>query len=389
MVVLPPHHGAVATDADDDGVDDVLDVCCYTPPGVAVDSEGRPVGDLDLDCDVDLRDYAIAFSEITLARFAGIQTNFTDSRPVDGPCPLTNDGCHNPIDVGEGTTLFTNKDATTDGPNEPSMCNFFGYTHVESDVWFCYTATCTDTVVASLCGSWYDTKLAVYDGCGCPAAEPLACSDDDCGLGVESRVTFAAVATQSYAIRVGGYLGAQGTGVLTVFCGSDPTHGANSCRPGTGDCFLANGTPGCEDADTCSRVCELDQFCCDTEWDDLCAQFADGLVNGFETCAAEAGDCFTANGTPGCERIDCCQAVCEYEPYCCLVDWDFDCASFVPPICGLFPACVQGTGGCFVEHGEPGCDDEPCCNAVCTVDAVCCDEPWDAICVGHAFANCR
>ncbi len=46
-------------DSDGDGVDDPDDVCCNTPPGVLVDAQGRPVGDLDLDCDTDLNDAAL------------------------------------------------------------------------------------------------------------------------------------------------------------------------------------------------------------------------------------------------------------------------------------------------------------------------------------------
>ena len=48
-----------AGDWDGDGVDDAVDVCCQTLPGVAVDETGRPVGDLDRDCDVDLADVAM------------------------------------------------------------------------------------------------------------------------------------------------------------------------------------------------------------------------------------------------------------------------------------------------------------------------------------------
>jgi hypothetical protein len=44
-------------DADGDGVLDIDDACCGTPPGAEVDATGRPIGDLDLDCDTDLLDY--------------------------------------------------------------------------------------------------------------------------------------------------------------------------------------------------------------------------------------------------------------------------------------------------------------------------------------------
>jgi hypothetical protein len=46
-------------DIDGDGVPNVPDVCDFTPPGVPVDDQGRPRADLNLDCEVDLRDFAI------------------------------------------------------------------------------------------------------------------------------------------------------------------------------------------------------------------------------------------------------------------------------------------------------------------------------------------
>ncbi|UCG17062.1 MAG: hypothetical protein JSV19_03330, partial [Phycisphaerales bacterium] len=48
-----------ADDADGDGVDDAIDVCNNTPAGTTVDAQGRPLGDVDLDCDTDLEDYAL------------------------------------------------------------------------------------------------------------------------------------------------------------------------------------------------------------------------------------------------------------------------------------------------------------------------------------------
>ena len=46
-----------AADVDGDGVDDAFDDCPNTPAEVAVDENGRPLGDFDLDCDTDLIDY--------------------------------------------------------------------------------------------------------------------------------------------------------------------------------------------------------------------------------------------------------------------------------------------------------------------------------------------
>ncbi len=46
-------------DADDDGVLDDADACPLTPLGAAVDEEGRPLGDIDRDCDTDLTDYRL------------------------------------------------------------------------------------------------------------------------------------------------------------------------------------------------------------------------------------------------------------------------------------------------------------------------------------------
>jgi len=50
---------------DGDGIIDEDDVCDNTPAGTAVDPEGRPLGDLDLDCDTDLDDHALFLQEFT------------------------------------------------------------------------------------------------------------------------------------------------------------------------------------------------------------------------------------------------------------------------------------------------------------------------------------
>ena len=50
----------------------------------------------------------------------------------------------------------------------------------------------------------------------------------------------------------------------------------------------------------------------------------------YERCAGcgneEAGSPFLANGNPGCDNVDCCVRVCDIDPYCCETEWDYSCA---------------------------------------------------------------
>lgn len=132
-----------------------------------------------------------------------------------------NDACADAISVSDGSRNFDTTFATTDGPDEPTVCRFFSNSQVAYDIWFCYTATCNGTATFSLCGSEYDTKLAVYAGCACPQPidEPLACNDDGCGGFEQSKLTIPVVAGGKYLVRVGGYSGARGHGTLTIQCG--------------------------------------------------------------------------------------------------------------------------------------------------------------------------
>ncbi|MGB2988186.1 MAG: hypothetical protein WBE26_20145, partial [Phycisphaerae bacterium] len=131
--------------------------------------------DFDGDWDVDLNDVA-AFQRA----FTGIGDN---------------DSCTTPTPVTGGTIEFSNEGATTDGPPEPTCGFLYGDAQIGSDVWFCYEATCSDELVVSLCGSRYDTKMAVYAGCECPTEVPIVCGDDDCAVGtLYSLVVFQAVA---------------------------------------------------------------------------------------------------------------------------------------------------------------------------------------------------
>ena len=125
--------------------------------------------------------------------------------------PASGDDCQDARAVGEVENLaFDTTSATFDGP---------GRCMTSPNVWFCYTASCTGNVTVSLLGSAYDTMLAVYNGCECyPALEHLIECNDDFDPGLQSQISFAAVAGNQYLIEVGGYASETGQGVLSISC---------------------------------------------------------------------------------------------------------------------------------------------------------------------------
>lgn len=148
-------------------------------------------------------------------------TNTAGGGGTGGP---PNNSCSKPIAVSDGSFTFDTRGATTDGPNE-SACALDGDHQIGKDVWYCYTASRTGTVTFSLCSSNYDSKMAVYKGCGCPTTDNMAsvCDDDGCGTtGGASQVKLTVLAGKSYMVRIGGFTNpsthvtATGTGTLKI-----------------------------------------------------------------------------------------------------------------------------------------------------------------------------
>jgi hypothetical protein len=123
-----------------------------------------------------------------------------------GPPP--NDDCANATAIGEVIEIpFSTTQATFDGP---------GGCQTAPNIWYCYTAPLTGEAHVALCGSYYDTKLAVYAGCECdPVGTMLGCNDDACYKALQSELTIPVVEGNQYLIEVGGYSSNTGDGVLT------------------------------------------------------------------------------------------------------------------------------------------------------------------------------
>jgi hypothetical protein len=190
---------------------------------------------------------------------------------------LENDHCRDPEPIeGIGTYLFDTSLATTDGaPHEGCLDQLGEEGHITDDAWFCWTSPCNGNVSVSTCdgGATFDTKLAVYDGCGaCPPtdADLIACNDDAClGQRTDSTVVLNAAVGEEKLIRIGMFPGEQagGAGELIINCG---VPGNLACRPGVGDCCTPDASVACDDQGCCEKVCACDPSCCSDGWDEFC-----------------------------------------------------------------------------------------------------------------------
>ncbi|MEX1366892.1 MAG: hypothetical protein AB1Z98_27440 [Nannocystaceae bacterium] len=105
---------------------------------------------------------------------------------------------------------------------------------------------------------------------------------------------------------------------------------------GDGDCCADNGTPGCDDPAVQACVCTSDSYCCDMEWDAVCAAEVESL--GCGTCGGggETGGgggvspCCAQQPGAGCAPDPVVEAcVCAMDDYCCSTFWDLTCAGEV------------------------------------------------------------
>ena len=171
-------------------------------------------------------------------------------------------------------------------------------------VWRIFRAPCTGAVTIDTCTEFADGPivLSVYSSCG----TEIACSAGafvDCGT-TRANIAFPASAGFEYRIRIGS-VGGGAAGTISVACES--TCGA----PGAGSCTVAGSGTGCADAACCGTVCVNDPYCCDTNWDSLCAGEAriwcyrpgDFDFDG-EIDAEDLATILTNWGLPGATDID-------------------------------------------------------------------------------------
>ena len=161
------------------------------------------------------------------------------------------DSCTTPDALaGQGSFGFNNGVASTglEGQSEIN-CYAFGSSGVDNDVWFSWTADATGSATVSTCNSSFDTKIAAYPGGGCPTVgSSLACNDDTCGL--QSEITFNAVAGTTYTLQIGTFSAATAGGA-----GNFDISIAGPAQPGTAFCFCDSGNAPCGNGGASGNGC--------------------------------------------------------------------------------------------------------------------------------------
>ncbi|MHC4707070.1 MAG: right-handed parallel beta-helix repeat-containing protein [Planctomycetota bacterium] len=166
-------------------------------------------GGTELACNDDACDLQ---SEVVMSMTEG-ETYFIRVSGADGEAgrykleviaPPAHDECGSAMDLtyaipnSNSTALAGGTDVTSCGLNDTN------------DVWHSFSPGVDANYMVSLCGSDFDTTLAVFDSCG---GTELVCNDDYCDS--ESELTVKLVAGNGYLIRVAGYYGEVGN--YTVF----------------------------------------------------------------------------------------------------------------------------------------------------------------------------
>jgi len=337
-VVLASLSGPIAqaADIDGDGVDDSVDVCCNTPPGVAIDEQGRPLADLDRDCDGDLDDFALF-----MAGFSGPDTcgpEECDGLDNDRNCLIDDMGiascgdgeCYREVPVCVGGVLQT----CVPGAPTVETCN-----GLDDD---CDGTVDNDAIDAPFWyrdqdGDQYGDFFDTVQQCDQPAG--YVSTNEDCN-------------------------------------DSDPDMNpaeAEQCNDTKdNDC---DGVSDCQDVSDClpgtpcgppSYVCEEDQCVCEPGTGDCDGNYGNGCETDTDTDVYNCGECdyecILPNAVEGCQAGACTVVECHpgwgncdgSAPNGCETDTDTSLAH-----------CGQCNSPCVLPHAAEVCNSGACEISIC------------------------
>ena len=234
--------------------------------------------------------------------------------------------------------------------------------------------------------AWDQTCVDEVTSLGCgDCAGGAICGDGGCN-GLESLVNCSEDCSQ----YCGNGQCEAGYGETCIICPQD----CGACTPG---CCDPHDSPGCDDAEAETCVCDLVPGCCTDNWtydcvlaaklvgcdncgpppacgDGTCQpQSGESCVSCAADCGACTGSCCLGHGGAGCADDAVMACVCATSPGCCLDSWDDDCAA-------LADSCGSCDGHCCVGNGTAGCSSEPLEACVCASVPECCLVEWTEAC---------
>ncbi len=162
-------------------------------------------------------------------------------------------------------------------------------------------------------------------------------------------------------------------------CASRAVAECNLACPG--NCCATSDEAGCLDEAVANQVCATMPSCCDDGWSAACA--AEAASSGHCTSSASCCNADAAD-TPYCDDPAVVVCTCTVDPYCCEVDWDLACVQTAVSDCKLV-GCPVTPGPCCSTSVNPGCNDPKVENMVCLGDPSCCANAWDEQCLGAAI----
>jgi subtilisin-like proprotein convertase family protein len=301
--------------------------------------------------------------------------NATTALPAPGDACVYTSG--SPVGIVDNTTVTSNIIVAPTAETLTDLNVYVNLNHTwNSDLTITLTSPSATSVVlvSATCGSTDNMNVEFDDEAGSPIGStcpPIGVFNIPANaLSAFDGQPLAGTWTLSINDNATGDAGTLNSWCLipTTIVGPPPYVGPPYCNETQGGPGFA-GLPACETA-----VCNLDPFCCDTTWDGICAQGAQGLAE----CAACLAPCAAPTVT-ATTVTDCIAGT-----YTLSIEIGMDgnggtfAVSTVAPFAGPY---------CNVT-GPAGFPSNPACQAaICGADAFCCNNSWDSVCAASAASN--
>ncbi len=227
-------------------------------------------------------------------------------------------------------------------------------------------ATCTTNLECT--GQCWPSKKG---GTFCLPANGYTCGAQPCAAG------YSCLPDENVCVKTVCKMGMSNVTVATDHCGhtfEKTCLGGELCDKATGLCknFCGNGicdTAYSETCSTCPQDCKA--VCGDGKCTNSCNETCTNCATDCGPCPASCGQPCVAKKTPGCQGCGCESCVCNADEFCCKTAWDDLCVSEckASPCAGSCAIC--GDGICASDENATNCkaDCAPASPDTVSVDA--------------------